>query len=254
MSFILDALRKSEHERHRQTGPTLVEGAVATHRSRKNVWATAAIVLLVVNLFAFGFLLLHMSRNGAPEAATEAGTAARNGAGPALPTPSTAVTQTRRQEPPPMFRPAQPAPPLRTSRNPLADEVSPEPAPLEPTLSRGAEPPAGPPAVTSLPRRGGTVVYEPVPEAGPMPVPAAALPPAPSGLPLADEMMAPGGTPELRLELHVYSDRPEQRFVFINSRKYREGEVLQEGPTVEQIRADGVVLNQQGRRFLLPRD
>jgi general secretion pathway protein B len=67
-------------------------------------------------------------------------------------------------------------------------------------------------------------------------------------------MMAPGGTPELRLELHVYSDRPEQRFVFINSRKYREGEVLQEGPSVEQIRADGVVLSQHGRRFLLPRD
>jgi general secretion pathway protein B len=87
-----------------------------------------------------------------------------------------------------------------------------------------------------------------------MPARAAELPPAPSGLPLADEIMSPGGTPELRLELHVYSDRPEQRFVFINSRKYREGEVLQEGPSVEQIRADGVVLNQQGRRFLLPRD
>jgi hypothetical protein len=58
MSFILDALRKSEHERQRQTGPGLAEVAVAPPRTRTNVWATAAIALLVVNLVAIGVLLL----------------------------------------------------------------------------------------------------------------------------------------------------------------------------------------------------
>jgi hypothetical protein len=41
--------------------------------------------------------------------------------------------------------------------------------------------------------------------------------------------------------------------VYINMRKYHEGSVLQEGPTVERIRRDGVVLNYQGLRFILPR-
>ena len=50
MSFILDALRKSEHERQRQTGPALVETPVATPKPKSNVWATAAIALLVVTV------------------------------------------------------------------------------------------------------------------------------------------------------------------------------------------------------------
>ena len=58
MSFILDALRKSEHERQRQTGPALVETPVAAPKPKSNVWATAAIALLVVNLVAIGLLLL----------------------------------------------------------------------------------------------------------------------------------------------------------------------------------------------------
>jgi hypothetical protein len=36
-------------------------------------------------------------------------------------------------------------------------------------------------------------------------------------------------------------------------RKYHEGTTLQEGPTVEHIRRDGVILNFHGLRFLLPR-
>ena len=59
--------------------------------------------------------------------------------------------------------------------------------------------------------------------------------------------------PELHLDVHVYATRPAERFVYINMRKYHEGAALQEGPTVERIRRDGVVLNYQGLRFLLPR-
>jgi len=41
--------------------------------------------------------------------------------------------------------------------------------------------------------------------------------------------------------------------VYINGHKYREGMRLTEGPTLERIRRDGVVLNTAGIRFLLPR-
>ena len=48
MSFILDALRKSEHARQRQTGPGLAEAPIAPTKARTNVWATAAVALLLV--------------------------------------------------------------------------------------------------------------------------------------------------------------------------------------------------------------
>ncbi len=59
--------------------------------------------------------------------------------------------------------------------------------------------------------------------------------------------------PDLHLDVHVYATTPAERFVYINMRKYREGATLQEGPILERIRRDGVVLNFHGVRFVLPR-
>jgi general secretion pathway protein B len=59
--------------------------------------------------------------------------------------------------------------------------------------------------------------------------------------------------PEMHLDVHVYATKPAERFVYINMRKYHEGNTLQEGPVLERIRRDGVILNYQGLRFLLPR-
>ncbi len=60
--------------------------------------------------------------------------------------------------------------------------------------------------------------------------------------------------PELRIDIHVYSDTAAERFVFINMNKQREQSVLPEGPVLQEIRPDGVVLEYRGRRFLLPRE
>ena len=57
--------------------------------------------------------------------------------------------------------------------------------------------------------------------------------------------------PPLKLELHAYSDTPAERFVFINGRKYKEGERLADGPEVVRIEPNGVVLSQHGQRFQL---
>jgi general secretion pathway protein B len=66
-----------------------------------------------------------------------------------------------------------------------------------------------------------------------------------------------GGTsanlPDLHLDIHVHSPMPAERFVFINMRKYIEGQSLSEGPSVERITSEGVILNHRGLRFLLPR-
>jgi general secretion pathway protein B len=59
--------------------------------------------------------------------------------------------------------------------------------------------------------------------------------------------------PDMHLDVHVYATRPAERFVYINMRKYREGATLAEGPLLERIRRDGVVLDYHGLRFVLPR-
>ena len=71
--------------------------------------------------------------------------------------------------------------------------------------------------------------------------PVAAAPPVAPGEPM----------PKLRLEVLVYSELPAERMVFINGRKYREGDMVADRARIETIQQDGVVLNEAGRRFTL---
>ena len=269
MSFILDALRKSEHARQRQTGPGLAEVPVAPTRSKTNVWATAAVVLLVVNLLAVGILLLRRAQQedaAASTAPTTPAPLASTAPGPANltlsappPTVGTPVTQGAAPVRAPIDEPAGPA-----ARNPLADELGRATGDIEASSRSAASAvPAGPPAVmkNGSARRGGTVVYAPVPEASDLPYSPPseqravqqAAPPA-AAMPDADEVTARGGVAALHLDLHVYATQPQQRFIFVNSRKYKEGDTLAEGPLVEQITPDGAVLNFRGSRFKLSND
>jgi general secretion pathway protein B len=275
MSFILDALRKSEHARQRQTGPGLAEVPVAAARPRTNVWAAAAIALLVVNLLAVGVYLLRRAATtetpaaAAPSAITPTAPAAgTTKASPTRPTPARAAV------PGPVTQGAAPArvaasePPIAAGRNPLADEVGGDDPGYEPDLqSAAATVPTGPAAVVKNGNaRRGSVVYAPIPEVAdnsyspspePLPQQAAAAPtaaPASSGLPGADEVAARGTIPVLHLDLHVYATQPQQRFIFVNSHRYREGDTLAEGPVVEQITPDGAVLSFRGSRFRLSND
>jgi hypothetical protein len=77
-----------------------------------------------------------------------------------------------------------------------------------------------------------------------------------SGVPLyQDVTLTPGvHIPELRLDLHVFAAKPQERFVMINMQKLHEGDNLREGVHVESITPEGAVLSSNGTRFLLPRD
>lgn len=58
MSFILDALKKSETDRQRQNGPALFEVKVAPPRNGLPLWAVGLGVLLAVNLVIVAWVLL----------------------------------------------------------------------------------------------------------------------------------------------------------------------------------------------------
>jgi general secretion pathway protein B len=83
-------------------------------------------------------------------------------------------------------------------------------------------------------------------------------PPQPTSkaiMPTIDQLRLDGSLqlPELHLDIHVYSEDPAGRFVFINMAKHREQSRIAEGPIINEITPDGVILNYQGRNFLLPR-
>ena len=65
MSFILDALKKSEIERQRQSVPGLMDTRSSPRRNRLPVWAVALGVLLGMNLLILTFVLTRKSASGA---------------------------------------------------------------------------------------------------------------------------------------------------------------------------------------------
>jgi len=342
MSFILDALRKSEHDRQREKGPGLAEVAVAPPKPKKNVWASIAVALLVVNLVAIGVLLIRRGGKSDSQAAVPASAAPASAATapltntesvaagsstsappassapPPVPAPSDGTYPSRAipGTVPPVLQPALPAD--GGSSNPLAAELTDADAAAagyDPGYDNGAGYAAGgypnaPPG--GAPQKRGSVVYETLPEADPItspsnaaaqaqarvdrameypqpqyppqqypqqqypqqpypqpkypapgsvsravPVPGGVTPQvseAPSStLPDAEDIASQSGLPDLHLDVHVYSTKPSERFAFINSRKYKEGDTLQEGPHIDRITPDAVELSYHGSRFQLSR-
>jgi general secretion pathway protein B len=71
---------------------------------------------------------------------------------------------------------------------------------------------------------------------------AVATPPPPSAINL-QELAS-----KLKIEVLVWSDNPKDRMVFLNGRKYVEGQTLTGGAVIELIAEDGIVLVHEGQR------
>jgi general secretion pathway protein B len=93
MSFILDALKKSESDRQRQSGPALFEVKVAPPKSRFPVWAIAIVALLVVNMIIVGWMLMRRASHGEDTAATNSPPASTNMTAGAAPPTATGALQ-----------------------------------------------------------------------------------------------------------------------------------------------------------------
>ena len=229
MSFILDALKKSELERQRQSVPGLVDSGVARPRSRLPVWAIALALLLAVNLLVLLFVLTRsfLASSHAPAAAAKESQV--------IQPPATAATVADKGDFSPLDAPV------------YAPEV-----PVAPPLSAAALIPA-PDAAKSV--NGGAPGSIKAHRRDPLLTDEDYKANDEELLPTINEVTLTGAQalPELHLDVHVFATRPAERFVYVNMRKYHEGATLQEGPTIERIRRDGVILSYQGLRFLLPR-
>jgi len=240
MSFILDALKKSELERQRQSVPGLVDSGTTRPRPRLPPWAIVLGALLAVNLIVLAVVLTHSWMAApAPRAATPThprAAAADEAGAPGATGSATASGGFSPLDAAPVY-----APEIPVTSAPPAPSVAARPA---------APDSAGPRAVRH---------HDPLlSEGGGKPEDYKAEDYKAEDdevLPTVNEINLTGAQalPELHLDVHVFATRPAERFVYINMRKYHEGSTLQEGPTVERIRRDGVILNYQSLRFLLPR-
>jgi general secretion pathway protein B len=100
MSFILDALRKSETERRRETAPDFAQVPTAESRSALPVWAWAVMVTLSIVVVVLGAAWWRLGRTPAesPQLAAPAATVARGArpnVAPAVPPRNPSVASPR---------------------------------------------------------------------------------------------------------------------------------------------------------------
>jgi general secretion pathway protein B len=231
MSYILDALKKADADRERETAavPDLHAQGDAALGARSP--AHHAGWLLAISVAAVALALLAWRWFSAtPEDSKPAPTVAQAPAPPSLPS-------------------AQPLP---------APAALPTPA----AIARPAQTPAAPPARPRAP-----VAVNPAPRPAPAPAPASTSPtplaaskataPAPTAsaarLPTLAELPADvrSQMPALAVGGSVFSPKASSRIVILNGQVFREGDKPVDGLTVEEIGLKATVLAFRGQRFEL---
>ena len=215
MSFILDALKKSEAERKRQDAPGLASIPAAKQDSSSSKWIWIIAGLLTVNVVVLTVVVLK------PWGETLSETTPQPQAG--------AIERPVQTAPEPVSRSAATGGEsvATAALQPATDPV--DAAPAATVAIADNTPPApvsrtGPAEPSSLP------TFDELRSAGRLQL------------------------PDLHVDIHVYSGQPADRFVFVNMTKYRENAKLTEGPVVTRITPDGVELDYLGTAFLLPRE
>lgn len=143
---------------------------------------------------------------------------------------------------------------LRTP-NPVAAAPRPQPAP--------AAVPPPPAASSSIQLDANPLTAQPAvntPEPTPAPPPVAAIPepqiaPAPAAEFRRLKDMPAGFRsefPPLSVDVHVYNDNPQRRFVLITGKRYRETDVIAEGPRIARIVPEGIVFDWRNEQVLFP--
>ena len=236
MSYILDALRKSQQARQPGTAPRT--GAVHNISLALPVsgWWLALGIVLLFGLLVGAYLFWRSAAGNLPSPPPEPVTSEPVVAAPVsapAPTSPVAVEQ-------PVPSPG--APPKKTI--PVADLAEQAKVPVLITPPKKV--------VTARPEKKAIANRRPE-TSNATAVPA--LPLVTDDTPLLQQMPQDfqRSVPSLAVTIHVYSHDESQRILFINNRKYRKGSQIEGGIRVEDIVPDGAVLSLHGERFKLSR-
>lgn len=243
MSYLVDALKKAERERHQfQAGSvaSISAGeAPGAQRGGGRTMRWVVGVLVVCN----AVLLLYLFTPGAPVSeALE----------PSTPAPSTVAAS------PPTAEPA-----TQATRSTSAGDAplpsgtpSSRPASARNGNGQGQDQGSGnvqlsslrlsnPAPARSQPSSGGRVTYSqtPLDDSGDFSAAGQSSRQAPM------QNAGSGNLPAVSINGHLYSSVPGRSFILVNGRRYHEGERLAAGPAVESIDVTGATLNYQGQRY-----
>jgi general secretion pathway protein B len=234
MSYILDALRKSDQQRQRGAAPTLLAGqatVVAPKQPAVLAYGLLAAVLVGAGM-VIGWLRPWQTEQAAP-ARLEPVAAKPLESIPRLaaPAPSAMAPQ-----PKPVPQTQNAAPLVQVAPALVPAKPPPAPAKLEPR-STPAE------ADTTAPRKAAA----PAPK---QPVGTAAAARVPTVISMAElPLSLQQELPPMTISVHAYSGNPPDRLVGINNRMLREGEEVVPGLKLEQITPDGMIFGYKGYSF-----
>ncbi len=233
MSYILEALKKSERERRLGQVPSLptLELDAPPKRTRRAIWAAALLLLLTVNAGVLVYLWLQ-GRHADPSAAALA----------AKPTPA---PQAMQATPPPQI-----AEKLMELEKRLAELNQPTPAPTAPPQVAATLPPQPVKAARTPPpkaRREQAATFDEEPtEAAPRPTPRRRMT-EPDDLPAEEQL--PKAIRALKINVLAYSDNPAERFAVINMSRRVPGDHLPGGVVLVDILPNGLSLELDGARY-----
>lgn len=234
MSFILDALRKSQQAR--QPGEPARTGAVhnITLSLPISGWWLALGAVLLLGLLVAVVMFWRSTVGKLPDP------------------PAEPVTEVSPPAVAPTMAPVLPA----VVEKPAASAEVPANKPIPVAdLSEQAKVPAPPPPKKVAAVRSGKKTTSVSPAGKSTPVFAPAMPLETDDTPLLQQMPQDfqRSLPSLAVTIHVYSREESQRILFINNREYRKGSQIAGGIRVEDIVSDGAVLSFRGERFKLSR-
>ncbi|MDI9245528.1 general secretion pathway protein GspB [Marinobacter sp. CHS3-4] len=226
MSYILDALRKSESERRQGRVPDLGQQVQLIHKPKKR--SSMVLVWVGVGLMLNAAVLIYIFRPSAFVPAIEP-KAAEN------PAPSTAP------EPEPVTEPKTEVDATGNAQTNESEEALSEPAQQveRPEVASSAEEQEKPTIIVPSRRRSEPASDE-----------VQAQPSSASSVPHLVEMPLPfqKSVPDLVFNSHIYASEPSSRRVMINNQYLRAGDSFS-GIRVDQITEQGVVLSKNGRQF-----
>ncbi|MDO9168014.1 MAG: general secretion pathway protein GspB [Methylobacter sp.] len=243
MSFILNALRKSEQERQALQPETVNDRILLPQpQQHSNKTAKFVVFLIVANVLVIGGFVWFIRNDlrSTPDTAPSISMTL-----PAQETPLAAEFQAEKT-PPPKSKP---------DANSIAELIDgqksePAPLPLKPVIAKK-------PADDTLIKQAATKSKA----TPPLPTAVDIQPALPEPIPIKNDLLFLNDlpfdfrqtVPKFTINVFVYSQQPEDRWVMIDMVKYKPGQQIKNALLLQEIRPDSLVVVYQNRTFQIKR-
>jgi general secretion pathway protein B len=249
MSFILNALRKSEQERQALQSENVTDKILLAQPPQNRSKATKLLVFLfIANVLVITGIVWFVRNNLMSTPGTTVSAILPPTSSQAAKPEPKAVTEPTQPE-----RSAQNAEPEITSIAELIDREKPAPAPLpvKPVVTKK-------PAVEAVKQAAISDNSEPQIQSAPAVEVQADEPeimPVTKGIPFLSDLPFEfrQKVPKFTINVFVYSQSPEERFVMVDMVKYKPGQQIKDAMLLKEILPDGFVAEYQNQAFKIKR-